>query len=96
MITYSDLFGIILETGSDKEIWVWLKSKDDPLNGVLKAIDEKMKWILIQSNEVDFPDLPKSESELCIMIKVDDISHISYFKCNGTGDIDESGSEKKK
>lgn len=72
------LLNKVLETGTRKQIFVYLKSADsEPINGVLKAIDPNLNWILIESVELN------DEPNICFLINFNDVSYLSYLKCNG-------------
>ena len=69
------LLQMILETGPEKEIFVYLKSQPEPLQGIVTALDPNKNSILIESTD---------ETEtLCFLVNLKDISYMSYFKCNG-------------
>lgn len=74
------LLNKVLETGSDKEIFVYLKThheflKHEVLQGKVTAIDPNAGSILMESTDESYT--------LCFLVNLNDVSYISYFKCNG-------------
>lgn len=76
-----DLFRTILNTYTNKEVFVYLNSYNnyEPFHGYIKAIDDESEDILLESLD----DVNENDKPLCVLIKFYEISHITFFKQNG-------------